>query len=74
MTDQQFIDTWRGEVTGWWAENGPRPLFWARAYNMDPHDLVEMSGDFLLLDNIPDCSSKSMAMAVWGHARMRGNQ
>jgi hypothetical protein len=41
---------------------------------MDPHDLVEMSGDFLLLDNIPDCSSKSMAMAVWGHARMRGNQ
>ena len=69
MTDQQFMDKWRGQVTGWWAENGPGPLFWVRSYKMQPETLVEMSGDFLLLDKVPNCSSREVALsAIWPNA------
>ncbi len=44
MTEQEFIEKWRGDITGHWASNA-NLLFWARSYEMPEYTLHQMCID-----------------------------
>ncbi len=64
MTDKRFIAIWnRIDLGDNWSKT-PESIFWARSYKMSIDILIEMSKDFMMLENIPDGSSKSLAHNV----------
>lgn len=46
MTRDEFIEKWRGELKGYWAEDASR-VFWARFYSMGVSERQRMSEDFV---------------------------
>lgn len=49
MSEQDFIEKWRGEESGFWSECACA-LFWAKSYKMHQLRLAEMSTDYLSVD------------------------
>ena len=44
MIEQEFIEKWRGDITGHWASKA-NLLFWARSYEMQEFTLHQMCID-----------------------------
>ena len=58
MTEQVFIDKWRGNEKGMWAESACA-LFWARVYGMEAYLAYELARDYMSvpLNNRAPCSA-----------------
>ena len=70
MLEQEFIEKWRGDVTGMWTEDADA-LFWARSYKLekdDPEALKEMCEDYMsvpLSNRAPCCRDKVRNVLGW---------
>lgn len=64
MTEQEFIEKWKGNIKGTWAEDADR-LYWARSYEMHPNKFVEMSQDYIsvpLYNRAPCSRNKALSI------------
>ena len=61
QTEQEFIDNWKGSLTGEWASSACQ-VYWAMSYSdkLTPAELSLMSREFLELEprliNLAPCS------------------
>ena len=68
MTEVEFIEKWRGDITGHWASDA-NLLFWARSYEMGEIELHQMSTDMnnmLGIIRIAEPVSRIMRKTLYG--------
>ena len=65
MSEQEFIEKWRGKESGMWAESACA-LYWARCYGMHPLRLTEMSVDYMSVpvEKRAPCSERMASQVI----------